>query len=175
MQRLHDAPRLLDGVLAREVARVTAHRGVEEHLVGRRALAADARELHVELDRAQSRPVGVLRLHPHPRTGPRPDPQDELVRLGPRRVLRDEAEPRRRVEDDAHLGHGHGERLAGTDEERHAGPAPVVDLEPQRAERLRLRVRRDAVDVEVAAVLAADVLRRVRLGHRDEDVALAVR
>ncbi len=43
-----------------------------------------------------------------------------------------------------------------------------------RAERLRLRVRRDTGNVAVARVLAADVVRGVGLGHRDEDVALAV-
>ena len=37
-----------------------------------------------------------------------------------------------------------------------------------------VRAWRDAVDVEVAAVLAAHVPRGVGLGHRDEDVALAV-
>ena len=104
--------------------------------------------------------VGILRLHAHARTRPRPDAQHELVRLGTRRVPRDEAEPGRRVEDDANLRHRHGERLARADEERDAGPTPVVDLEPQRAERLRLRVRRDAFDVEVAAVLAAHVAAR---------------
>ena len=33
--------------------------------------------------------------------------------------------------------------LAGTQIERHAGPAPVVDVEPHRDERLGARVRRD--------------------------------
>ena len=91
-----------------------------------------------------------------------------------RRVTWDEAEPGRRVEDDAHLRDGRRQRLARADEERHAGPAPVVDLESQGAERLRLRARRYAADIEVAAVLAADVPRRIGLGHRDEHVALAV-
>src|SRR5690242_1408052 len=49
-QRLHDAPRLLDGVLSVE-ARAHAPDGSEQqHLVGRRALAALGRELHVEVD-----------------------------------------------------------------------------------------------------------------------------
>ena len=38
------------------------------------------------------------------------------------------------------------------------GPAPVLDVEPQRREGLGGRARRDAVDVEVAVVLAANVV-----------------
>ena len=43
-----------------------------------------------------------------------------------------------------------GRRLAGADEERHALPSPRVDVEPHGAERLHLRVRRDARLREVA-------------------------
>ena len=39
-QRLHDAPGLLDAVLAREALAVTDHRRVQEHFIGRRALTA---------------------------------------------------------------------------------------------------------------------------------------
>ena len=44
----------------------------------------------------------------------------------------------------------------------------------QSAERFRLRTARDAVDVEVPAVLPPDVPRRVGFGHRHEHVPLAV-
>ena len=49
-QRLEDPPGLLDAVLPGEARAVAVHRGVQQHLVGRRALAALLRELHVEVD-----------------------------------------------------------------------------------------------------------------------------
>ena len=47
-QRLQDPPGLLDAVLAGEARAVAVHRGVQQHLVGRRALPALLGELHVE-------------------------------------------------------------------------------------------------------------------------------
>ena len=61
---------------------------------------------------------------------------------GRRRRDRDEAEPRRALEDEPQLGLGDRQALAGADEERHARPAPVVDLQPQRGVGLGRRVRR---------------------------------
>ena len=78
------------------------------------------------------------------------------------------------LEHDADLGLGHREALPGADEERHARPAPVLDLEPQRRVRLRRRVGGDAVDPEVALVLPADVVRRVCLQHRAEQRDLRI-
>ena len=78
-QRLHDPPRLLDRVLACEVARVADNRGVKEHFVRRRAQAPDARERHLELDRAQSVRVRLLGVQPKPGTGRRADAEHELV------------------------------------------------------------------------------------------------
>ena len=46
------------------------------------------------------------------------------------------------LEDEPQLGLRRRQALAGADEERHAGPAPVLDLEPQRGVRLGRRVRR---------------------------------
>ena len=54
-----------------------------------------------------------------------------------------------------------GHALAGAQVERHAGPAPVVDLHLERDERLRLRALRDALLVAVALVLPPDDVRRV--------------
>ena len=55
-QRLDDPPALLDVVLAGEMRwRRPTQRGVEQHLVRRRALAALLRELHVELDLVRAR------------------------------------------------------------------------------------------------------------------------
>ena len=84
----------------------------------------------------------------------------ELVRLGPTLELR-EAETGRVLEHETDLGLRHREPLAATDEERDARPAPVVDLKPERCVRLGGRVRCDAVDPEVALVLAAHVVSRV--------------
>ena len=80
-----------------------------------------------------------------------------------------EAEARRSLEDEPQLGLRDRQVLAGADEERHARPAPVVDLQAHRGVGLGRRVRRDPVDVAVAVVLAADVVRRVARRHRVED------
>ena len=58
---------------------------------------------------------------------------------------------------------GLGHALAGPQVEGNPGPAPVVDLDLDGDERLRVRLGRDALLVEVALVLAADDL--VRIDH----------
>ena len=74
-----------------------------------------------------------------------------------------------RDRDDARaLGHA----LAGAQVERHAGPPPVVDLAPQRDERLGVGVRADAGLVEVAVVLPAHHLRRLDRAQRAEHLVL---
>ena len=70
-----------------------------------------------------------------------------------------EVELRRLAEDDPDLGLGKRHQLPGPDEERHAGPAPVLDVQPQRGERLGGRVGRDPGNRGIALVLAADVVR----------------
>src|ERR1700757_4093712 len=45
------------------------------------------------------------------------------------------------AEHEAHLGLTGWQLLSGADEERHAGPAPVVDLQAQRDEGLGIRAR----------------------------------
>ncbi len=67
-----------------------------------------------------------------------------------------------------------GELLAGAQVERHACPAPVVDLDPQRHEGLGVGVVGDLLLAAVAGVLAAhDVVGLDRL-HRPEDLELLV-
>ena len=95
------------------------------------------------------------------------EPDDQLVRLGRAPVV--EAQAGRPLEDQPELGLRHGEALAGADEERHARPAPVVDLEPHRRVGLRRGVGRDAGDLAVAVVLAADVVGGVGRRHRVVD------
>ena len=130
-----------------------------------------AGELHVELDPGGARGIRPVRREDRPDPGGGIELDDDLVRLGEGEP---EAEPRRMLEHDADLGLGHREALAGADEERHARPAPVLDLEPQRRVRLGRRVGGDAVDPEVALVLPADVVRGVRLQHRAEQRHLRV-
>ncbi len=77
-----------------------------------------------------------------------------------------EEEQRRLLELDGDLGDALGEALAGADVEGNAGPAPVLDLEPEGGVGLGLRAWMDAVFLAVAddglavdgagAVLAAD-------------------
>ena len=92
-----------------------------------------------------------------------PITQTELVGFGPS-VRAREAEPGRVLEDEPQLGLRDRQVLAGADEERHARPAPVVDLQAHRRVGLGRGVRRHAVDVAVAVVLAAHVVRRVAAG-----------
>ena len=69
---------------------------------------------------------------------------------------------RRPAEPDDHLRAGHRQALPGADVERHALPAPGVDLQLQRGIGLHLRVRRDPLLLAVAAELAADDAPRVQ-------------
>ena len=102
-----------------------------------------------------------------PDAGRRVELDHELVGL--RAVaLEAEPEPRRAAEDQAQLRLRDRHALAGADEERDARPAPVLDLQLERGVRLRRRAVGHARDLEVAVVLAADVVRRVRRGHRAE-------
>src|SRR4030095_6411374 len=130
-QRLHDPPGLLDAVLPREAGAVADHRRLEQHLVGRRALTALFRELHVELDPCPARLVGPVRWHEEPDPGRRVELDHELVGL---RLAVDDAEAHLwwMLEDEPELGLQDGEALAGPDEERNTRPAPVVDVETQR-------------------------------------------
>ncbi len=64
------------------------------------------------------------------------------------------------------------ELLAGAQIEGHAGPAPVVDLDLERNEGLRIGVGRDAGDVAVAVVLPPHDLGHVERAQRAEDLVL---
>ena len=108
--------------------------------------------------RSGSRLVAALGVDDHADAGRRVELDDDLVGLGPAHALGEEAQPRRLAEHEPRLGLGRGQALAGADEERHAGPAPVLDVQAQRGVGLGLRVRRHAVDRAVALVLAAHVV-----------------
>src|SRR6266545_7656060 len=64
--------------------------------------------------------------------------------------------------------------FAGPEEERDAGPAPVVDLDHAGDERLGVRARVDALVLAVAVVLAADDVLGPNRPHRLEDLDLLV-
>ena len=60
-QRLHDPPRLLDRVLADEVAAIAVHRAVQQLLIRCRALAALFGEVHVQVHLVEARTtIGFL-------------------------------------------------------------------------------------------------------------------
>ena len=126
---------------------LSPHRGVQQHLVRGRALAALGGELHVEVDRG--RPVASARWasSTHPHAGVGIDPDHDLVGLGRRCPPGRKPKARRVAEDQAQLGLASTAALAGPDEERHARPAPVVDLQAQGRVGLGRRVGRDAVDL----------------------------
>src|SRR6476469_5705338 len=108
-----------------------------------------------------------MRVELEPDAGRRIEPDDELIGFGaasPR-----ESDARRALKAEPQLRLGHRETLAGADEERHAGPAPVLDLELERRVRLRGRVGGNAVDRAVAVVLAAHVVLRARRLYRVEE------
>ena len=99
-------------------------------------------ELHVERDLLRSALVAPGSVEDQPDAGDRVELDHELAPTGARRRgRREEAEPRRAAEHEPDLGLGDRESLAGADEPRNAGPAPVVDLEPHRRVRLGGRSR----------------------------------
>ncbi len=65
-----------------------------------------------------------------------------------------------------------GHALARAQEERHAGPAPIVDHAFERDEGLGIRHRIDAILLPVAAILPAHDVARIEHGHRAEDLVL---
>ena len=86
----------------------------------------------------------------------------------------EEPQPRGALEEQSQLGLGHTQALAGADEDRHAGPAPVVDLQAKRRVGLGAGVRRDSLDLAIAVVLPAHVMSRTRVRGGAEDGELGV-
>ena len=154
------APRRLDGILAGE-QRLVAARGVaDQALVGRAlgpALVA-GEELDGLADQGLS---GLLRPCTQRDRHVRRQPEAEVV--GVRWLRFCEHGLGWTLQLHEHLGCAHGQALAGTEVERDAAPAPGVDVQAQRRERLDGRSGRDAPDLAIPAVLAAHhVLRRER-------------
>ena len=80
-QRLHDPPLLLDAVLTCEPQGLPVHRGLEQHLVRRRALTALVGELHVEADRLHRHRVRPPRLELEPDAGAWIEADHQLIGL----------------------------------------------------------------------------------------------
>ena len=154
------APRGLHGVLARE-ERLVALRGVADEALVRRALgpALVARvELHALADHRLPGLLGAA-AERDGHVGREAEP--EVVRVGWLGLAEDRLGRALHLDED--LGRGHRQALAGPQVERHAAPAPGVDAQAQRRERLHRGRGSDTLHRPVAAVLAAhDVARRDR-------------
>ena len=147
---------------------------VQESLVGTGGDAELLVEVHVEVDRLGRRLSRLLEQEPDAGAGVGSDPELHMVVVPHRPDAVGQHDRRRFPEPHVHLGGRDGQALAGSHEERHAGPPPVVDLQTEGHEGLRLGLRVDALDRAVAVVLTAHVLGRVRSGHRAEDVDATV-
>ena len=169
-------PQPLDALGGVEQRVVAAHRVVDQPLVGLEhvglAPGLVERELQAQLvePHAGPGPLAVERQRQLRRVG---EVERQVVgavradaRAGREHALRRLAEGDR---DDARpLGH----LLAGAQVERHARPAPVVDVAAQGDERLGLRVGCNARLVAIADVLPADDLARLDRQHGAEDLVL---
>jgi hypothetical protein len=170
-QRLHDAPGLLDAVLPGEQLMVAGDRGVQQALVRLRRFAQLADEGRVQVDRAPG--LFGQRGQLQPQAGVRVDPQHDLVGFRPGRLGK-EGQPGRATQEQPHLGDPARQRLAGPQEDRDVGPAPVVDLQPQRHVGLGGRTGGYAGDLGVPLVLAADVVLRAGGRHGAKHFRLLV-
>jgi hypothetical protein len=96
------------------------------------------------------------------------DAEDQGVRLELGHLVGGDGEMRRSPELEDDLRHPLGQALPGAYVERHAGPPPVVDVEPQCHERLHQAQR---IDARLLAVpghqLGRRAAPRVLAAHRD--------
>ena len=139
-------PQPLDAFRAREERVVAAHRVVDQPFVRfeqvGRAPGLVQRELQALLVEPHARPraLAVERQREPRRVG---EVEGEVVRaVRADTGVRGEHALRRLAEHDRDDARALGHPLPGAQVERHAGPAPVVDLAPQRDERLGFRSAR---------------------------------
>ena len=158
-QRLGDLPQPLDALGGGEQGAVAAGGVVDQPLVGLEHRARPAgvahRELHRQLLQLHARP-GLLAVERQRHLRLVGQVEGEVVGavVADARARR-EHRPRRLAERDRDDPGALGQPLAGAQVERHAGPAPVVDVALEGDERLGLGLRLHALDVAVADVLAA--------------------
>ncbi len=175
LDRVDDAPALLDLLVAGEQRRVAEQHVEQQPLVGLGAgLGERLAVLEVHRDVADlHRRAGHLGAEAQRHALVGLDPHDELVRAQLLGVGLGERQVRRLAEQHGDLGDPAGEPLAGAQVERDAGPAPGLDLEAHGGvglgaavlgDALLGAVGRDALAGQPAlVVLAADgVVRRGR-------------
>src|ERR1044072_3614459 len=100
---------------------------MQQDLVRRGRLAALGGELQVRREMLRLALLAPLRLDQDPDAGRRVEPDDDLVGLRAA-ALHAEPELRRTAGHEPQLSLRDRQALAGADEERHARPAPVLDL-----------------------------------------------
>src|SRR5581483_8625949 len=96
-------------------------------------------------------------------------PYDQLIRDRFSTAMASEPQAGHLPEDQSHLGLGDRKELAGTDQEGHTRPALVLDFESQRGVGLGRRAGPYTGNGEIALVLTARVMSRVRFGDRTQD------
>ncbi len=172
--RIDHAPGLLHHVLAREPVSVAVERIVEQPLVGLLPLTERGVEVHLKIDGSgEDAPTRLLGLQGHRDPRILPQPQPHQVRL---RVAVGSGEQRlgRTGQLDHGLERGGRHHLSGTHEERHPGPPPRVDVQPERGERLGRRAGGHPRLVPVVVELAAHQTPGVDRAHRPHDLHLLV-
>ena len=155
---------------------VPTHGVADQPLVGleRRPRPAGVlhRELHAQLVELHPRP-GPLAVERQRHPGGVGEVEGQVVRpVLPHPGAGREHAARWLLERDRDDPRPLGQTLAGAQVERHARPAPVVDLALERDEGLGLGLRCHAVDLAVAHVLPTDHVGRVDRLHRAEDLVL---
>ena len=156
--RLQDLPRALHAVLVDEQRVIALHRLQQEQLVGvgDLVLAEIGRVVEIHRHAAEAHPrARALRVERERDALVGLDPDREVVALGQLHLGPLEDVERDLAELQRDLAHLLLQSLAGPQEERDAGPPPVVDVELHRREGLRRGVGRDARLAAVALVLAA--------------------
>jgi hypothetical protein len=172
--RVDDPPGRFDRGLRGEQPALAVQRGADEPVVGAQVGAGLFGEPEV-LDGWLPADAGFLAHQGQADAVARVDPEAQDVR-GRLTLLARRGEPegviRRALEGDRDLGRGQWQALAGPDQDRHVGPAPGVDGEPDGRVGLGLRARGHPFDVEVTLVLALDGEFRGQRAQRAEELGL---
>ena len=146
----------IERVLTTEAGLVARDRVVDEPFVGLLPGAEDLVVVDLQVDLLGHHPLaGRLGLKMHRDAVVLAESEAQVVRVGQRRAGLLEEQPGRSLELDHRFERGARERLSGADEERNTRPAPRVDPEPERDERLGVGASMDSILVDVSAILPA--------------------
>ena len=150
--RVDDAPGRVHLVLTGKQPAVTAHRIQQQPLVraGSAAALVGGKQLG---GLAHQRVATGLDLHPHRNHHFRAEPEAQVIAV-PRVVLA-EYRLRRAAKLDQHLGRRQRQLLAGAQIERHAGPAPVGNRQPDGGKGFDPGICGNTGFLPVAEILAA--------------------